>query len=291
MKNINIFFKDPSIDKDKVQGKLSDFFSITLVDKVIANTLIVEVEHYVDWRYISSLISSKNINFVFLDEYLDKDFRRDRYINSGIQYIHTVGSNIELKPIAKYEEEPKHLRPVLFLDRDGILNKDTGYVYKYSDSIIFLDMVEVIKLANSLSIPVVIVTNQAGVARGMYSLDDVDIFHSKLLSYYSSLGAKVDHIEVCPFHKDKGDEEWRFDSLLRKPNPGMHLKSLSKVGGTILNSLMIGDKESDRIHLEGLSSILLLGNYKMNFSEGVCSTRQELCENISKYLNNLLDLS
>lgn len=291
MKNINIFFKDPSIDKDKVQGKLSDFFNITLVDKVIANTLIVEVEHYVDWRYISSLISSKNINFVFLDEYLDKDFRRDRYINSGIQYIHTVGSNIELKPIAKYEEEPKHLRPVLFLDRDGILNKDTGYVYKYSDSIIFLDMVEVIKLANSLSIPVVIVTNQAGVARGMYSLNDVDIFHSKLLSYYSSLGAKVDHIEVCPFHKDKGDEEWRFDSLLRKPNPGMHLKSLSKVGGTILNSLMIGDKESDRIHLEGLSSILLLGNYKMNFSEGVCSTRQELCENISKYLNNLLDLS
>lgn len=291
MKEINLLIKESAKSRDYYTDKLKDFFKVSFVDSVIENTLIIDGDHFVDWTYISSLISNENINFVFLEEYLEKSYKRDRYVDSGIKYSHNLEQQFLQRPLVRYESELVCSRPVLFLDRDGILNEDSGYVYKYDDSIIYKDMIKVIKTANDLSIPVVIVTNQAGVARGMYSVEDVDNFHSKLISYYSSFGAKVDHVEICPFHKDKGDEEWRFDSLLRKPNPGMHLKALAKVSGTILNSLMVGDKESDRISLEGINTFLLSGNYDMNLSPDVCSTRQELCEKISKYLNNLLDLS
>ncbi len=291
MIDINLFLKSATLNKEDLASKLSAFFNITVVDKVTNNTLVVDSDCFVDWEYIASLISNENLNFVFLEEFSDRNFKRDKYVDSGIKFINNTESVFKTCPIAKYSSEIKCNRPVLFLDRDGILNEDTGYVYKYSDSIIFKDMIEVIKQANSLSIPVVIVTNQAGVARGMYTVEDVDNFHTKLLAYYSSFGAKVDHIEICPFHKEKGNEEWRFDSLLRKPNPGMHLKGLAKVSGTILNSLMVGDKESDRVNLKGISTLLLSGNYDMKNSQDICSTRQELCEKISKYLNNLLDLS
>ncbi len=291
MKEINLFIKNKNIDSKELVSKLSKFLKVSEVFTPEENTLIIEEDHFVDWSYISRFGLAENTEFVFLHEFFENNFQRDEYTSSGIRYMKKSGEDFVKFPLVKYHEEPSSLTPVLFLDRDGIINEDSGYVYEYSDSIIFKDMIEVVKEANKLKIPVIIVTNQAGVARGMYSLEDVDSFHKSLVEYYASLGAVINHIEICPFHKDKGNEAWKFDSLLRKPNPGMHLKALAAVGGTFSNSLMIGDKESDRIKIPGLKSLLLSGNYEMSSGEDVCVSRQELCEKISKYLNNLLDLS
>lgn len=291
MRSINLLIQNNDLDSENIIKSLSCFFKVSLVSELTDNTFVIDKLPHVDWNYISSLNFDNNINFVFLSEYSDDGLSRDKYIDSGLSFYRSSSKQQLTLPLAEYTSNPVDLSPVLFLDRDGIINKDTGYVYKYSDEIIFDDIIDVVKIANRLSVPVVIVTNQAGVARGMYTLEDVDAFHNKLCSYFESKGARINHIEVCPFHKDKGSPEWKFDSLLRKPNPGMHLKALPIVGGTLLKSLMIGDKESDRISVAGLNTLLLSGNYEMEVSDDVCVSRQELCEKISKYLNNLLDLS
>lgn len=291
MKEVNLYITNPELDHKLIEEKLSKFFCVNVVQSKVDNSLVIDQFPFVDWEYISKFGLSGNHSFVFLEEYEENSYKRDRYIPSGISYVLSKSCKIENFAIACYENEVASFKPILFLDRDGIINVDTGYVYKYSDEIIFKDMIDIVKTANKLSIPVVIVTNQAGVARGKYSLADVDKFHEQLIGYYSKHNARIDHIEVCPFHKDKGSQEWKYDSLLRKPNPGMHLKALAKMNATASRALMVGDKESDRVLLHGVETLLLSGNYEMDLKSDVCSTRQELCHKISNYLNNLLDFS
>lgn len=275
---------------DSFLNNLRKYFSFSIVEEVCDNCLSLDKEIFVDWKYISSLLNSKNYNFQFIDFYFE-EIEKDRYVDSGIRYTFRKELDYCNKPIVRYESNIDNYNSILFLDRDGIINKDSGYVYQFSEDIIFEDAINLIKLANEKNIKVAIVTNQAGVARGKYSISEVELFHRELLTYIKNKGAIIDHIEICPFHKDKGVSPWNFDSLLRKPNPGMLLRAASALSGSLLKSVMLGDKPSDELNIFGPSYFLLMGDYKITQKENVFESRSQFFEEVSKYLNKILDFS
>lgn len=291
MKNIFILIENTVVDKERLLKQMKKHFNPTLVEERCDNCLTISRDVFVDWGYIAELVGESSISFVFLDFFIENDIELDRYISSGITYFNNPKASTISLPLVKYEREVIEAKPVLFLDRDGIINVDHGYVHDFSKTEIYSDIVEVIKVANKLKIPVIITTNQAGIGRGYYTHNEVDIFHKELRFYLEQSHAHVDHIEICPFHESAGIPPWKRDSLLRKPNPGMHLKSLGIIHGTISRSLMLGDKSSDQINLEGLKSFILKGDYELDGLRDVFDSRGQLCSETVRYLNKMLDFS
>lgn len=137
-------------------------------------------------------------------------------------------------------------RPAVFLDRDGVLNVDTGYVGRREDFRWMEGAREAVKLANDRGFLVVVVTNQSGVARGYYGLGDVQRLHEWMRAELASAGARIDAIYVAPHHADAVDERWRHpDHPDRKPNPGMLLRAMADLDIDPARSILIGDKDTD----------------------------------------------
>lgn len=154
--------------------------------------------------------------------------------------------------------------PALFLDRDGVIIKDSGYVSKISDVEIYPEIIPIIKFANQKNIPVYIITNQAGVAHGHFSIAECNEINQYIIGKLAVQGAII---EACfnSFYHPKGKLiEYRRESLLRKPNPGMILLAQESRSIDIEKSLMIGDKISDVIKFLGLQTILLKGSYDLS---------------------------
>ena len=153
-------------------------------------------------------------------------------------------------------------KPCLFLDRDGVINVDKGYTFR-PDDLVFIDGIENgIKAANEAGFYVIVVTNQAGVARGYYTLKDTDLFHAEIQEKLAIKGAHIDAFYSCPYHKDGNVPEYTFDNHPdRKPNPGMILKAFSDWPIDIENSFLIGDKGHDVTAAEraGVKGILFNG--------------------------------
>ena len=144
------------------------------------------------------------------------------------------------------EELMRHRRrPAIFLDRDGTLNVDRGYTHKVTDLSWQPDARQAIKYANDAGYYVFVVTNQAGVARGLYQESDVIAFHAEMQSQLYEIGAHVDAFEWCPFHVDGTVAAYRQDSRRRKPSPGM-IEDLVDVWPVDMSrSLLIGDSADD----------------------------------------------
>lgn len=137
-------------------------------------------------------------------------------------------------------------KPALFLDRDGVINVDKGYTFR-PDDLAFIDgIIEGIKSANEAGYYVIVATNQAGVARGFYGLEDVDIFHNHIQSELAKKGAYIDAFYSCPYHKDGNVAEFTIDNHPdRKPNPGMILKAFNDWPIDKAKSFLIGDRNHD----------------------------------------------
>jgi histidinol-phosphate phosphatase family protein len=144
------------------------------------------------------------------------------------------------------EELMRHRRrPAIFLDRDGTLNVDRGYTHKVTDLSWQPDARQAVKYANDAGYYVFVVTNQAGVARGLYQESDVIAFHAEMQSQLYEIGAHVDAFEWCPFHVDGTVAAYRQDSRRRKPSPGM-IEDLVDVWPVEMSrSLLIGDSPDD----------------------------------------------
>ena len=144
------------------------------------------------------------------------------------------------------EELMRHRRrPAIFLDRDGTLNVDRGYTHKITDLSWQPDARQAVKYANDAGYYVFVVTNQAGVARGLYQESDVIAFHAEMQSQLYEIGAHVDAFEWCPFHVDGTVAAYRQDSRHRKPSPGM-IEDLVDVWPVDMSrSLLIGDSPDD----------------------------------------------
>jgi|TARA_B100000768_G_scaffold170310_1_gene176614 D-glycero-D-manno-heptose 1,7-bisphosphate phosphatase len=135
--------------------------------------------------------------------------------------------------------------PAIFLDRDGVINKDYGYVYQIKDFDFIDGIFNFVKKAQSLGYKIVIITNQAGIARGLYTERDFHTLTDWMLKEFVKSGCKVDKVYYCPFHPTEGLGKYLKDDLSRKPNPGMIIKAQNELDIDLSNSILIGDKSSD----------------------------------------------
>jgi D-glycero-D-manno-heptose 1,7-bisphosphate phosphatase len=138
------------------------------------------------------------------------------------------------------------LRPALFLDRDGVLNEDQGYVYRWEDFRWIPGARETVAAFNRAGWLVIVVTNQSGVGRGYYSEDDVRALHARMSEDLARCDARIDAFYHAPQHPEAPLDAYRHpDPPDRKPNPGMILRALSEWPIDKAASLLVGDKPSD----------------------------------------------
>lgn len=138
-----------------------------------------------------------------------------------------------------------HPRPGVLLDRDGTIIADHGYVGSV-DRVEFIDgAAEAIAGFNRAGIPVAVVTNQAGVARGKYGLDDVARVHRYIADRLAAHGARIDLFVYCPYHPDGVVEAFARTSEDRKPRPGMARAAQAALRLDLTASWVVGDRPED----------------------------------------------
>lgn len=137
-------------------------------------------------------------------------------------------------------------RPAVFFDRDGTLNLDAGYTHRVEDLHWTPGAIAAIRAVNDAGRFCIVVTNQAGVARGLYDEADMDAFHAEMRAVLARHGAHIDAIYHCPFHAEAAVEKWRHpDHPDRKPNPGMIERAIADWPIERQASLLIGDRDLD----------------------------------------------
>ncbi len=179
------------------------------------------------------------------------------------------------------EIKKKNQLKVVFLDRDGIINEDLGYVYKIEDLKFKDGLFEFMDSLQKYFDGFIITTNQAGIAKGKFTEEDYFEFQDYLERELIKREFKILGSFYCPFHKDGIIEKYRKKSLDRKPEPGMFLKAAERFNIDLTKSIMIGDKESDIIKLPYLKSYILKGNYEINDSIPVYKSFEEILEAIT----------
>ncbi|PZU10300.1 HAD family hydrolase [Sphingomonas sp.] len=136
-------------------------------------------------------------------------------------------------------------RPAAFLDRDGVINVDHGYVFRPEDLLFTPTAAKGIRLLNEAGYWVIVVSNQSGVARGLYGTQEVERFHMHMQALLAAEGARIDAFYYSPYHPEGSVEPYACDHDDRKPGPGMLLRAMRERPIRHDGSFMIGDKQSD----------------------------------------------
>jgi D-glycero-D-manno-heptose 1,7-bisphosphate phosphatase len=137
------------------------------------------------------------------------------------------------------------LRPAVFFDRDGTLNDDLGYVHRFEDFHWLPGAKDAIRRLNAAGVYVFVVTNQSGVARGLFGEDAVTALHARMREGLREIGAGIDDFRYCPHHPGVGIGPYRRICTCRKPAPGMILDLIAHWPVDKAASVMVGDKTID----------------------------------------------
>lgn len=131
-------------------------------------------------------------------------------------------------------------RAAVFLDRDGTLNVEVNYLHRVADFELIPGAAEAVHLLNDAGLLVVLITNQAGIARGLYDVEDLAVLHDHLARVLAGHGAHIDAIYFCPHHP-----EFTGACTCRKPQPGMLLRAASEHAIDLKRSWVVGDTAGD----------------------------------------------
>lgn len=133
----------------------------------------------------------------------------------------------------------------VFLDRDGVINIDKFYVYKIEEFEFKPGIFSLLSYFQELQYKIIIITNQSGIGRGEYTEEDFHKLTNWMLDQFSQNGVTINKVYYSPYHKEFGRGEYKKDSFLRKPNPGMILLAQEEFHLDLSRCLLIGDKETD----------------------------------------------
>ena len=158
------------------------------------------------------------------------------------------------------------MKKAIFLDRDGVINKDVGYVHKLEEFQFIEGIFEFCRFMLSRDYLLIVITNQAGIARGFYSEDDFLKLNDWMLGEFLKNDVIITKVYYCPHHPEFGVGKYKCDSLDRKPKPGMLLQAHKDFNVNMSQSILIGDKDSD---IEagfnaGVGTLIRLNNNKYN---------------------------
>lgn len=133
----------------------------------------------------------------------------------------------------------------LFLDRDGVINYDYGHVGKIENFKFIKEIFDICRSAQDNGFILIIITNQAGIAKGFYSEDDFKNLTTWMENKFLEQNIKITKVYYCPYHKDAVISKYKIDSFDRKPKPGMILKAIKEYNIDPTKSVFIGDKNTD----------------------------------------------
>lgn len=155
------------------------------------------------------------------------------------------------------------LQPAVFMDRDGTMTVEGGYINHPSRLELIPGTAEAVRLCNENGLLAIVATNQAGVARGYFTEDLIHVVHGRLKDMLAEKGAAVDAIYYCPHHPREGKPPYRAECDCRKPGPGMIKQACRELPVDKSRSYMVGDKISDSEfgHRLGLRTVMVLTGY------------------------------
>ncbi len=137
------------------------------------------------------------------------------------------------------------MKRAAFLDRDGVINRDAGYVHRWEDFEFIEGAVDALRRLGSAGYHLVIVTNQSGLARGYFTQEQYDAMTRRMLQALEQEGVVIDAVYHCPHHPQGRIATWAMECDCRKPAPGLLLRASREHGLSLVDSIMIGDKPSD----------------------------------------------
>ncbi len=154
-------------------------------------------------------------------------------------------------------------RTAVFLDRDGTINEQMGYINHVSRFHLLEQAAEAIRLLNERGVPVVVVTNQSGLARGYFPARVLDDVHRKMAQQLAEAGARVDAVYVCPHHPEAREERYRRACDCRKPGIGLFRQAERDLDLDLRRSFVVGDRWSDLKAAAacGATGVLVLTGY------------------------------
>jgi D,D-heptose 1,7-bisphosphate phosphatase len=255
--------------------KLVKFYNDNSSDFTIA---LREIED--SSRYGSVEIDNSNLITNFAEKNIQKN---SRYINGGVYILNSqIFSNYNLAKKFSFEQDflckyRKSIRPygfvskdyfidigvpkdyqkaqseipkraknkALFLDRDGVVNIDHGHVGKIEDFDFMEGIFELCQKAQNAGYLIIIVTNQAGIAKGYYTEEQFVTLNNWMKNEFKKKGIYITKTYYCPYHIDAKIAKYKKNSEDRKPNPGMILKAIKEFNIDPRKSILIGDKDSD----------------------------------------------
>lgn len=137
------------------------------------------------------------------------------------------------------------MKKAVFLDRDGVMNVDNGYVSQVDDFQFIEGVIDACKKAKEKGYLLVVITNQSGIARGYFSEDQFHTLTEWMDWSMADRGVDLDGIYYCPHHSEKGIGEYKVDCDCRKPKPGMLFDAIKELNIDVKQSILVGDKVSD----------------------------------------------
>ncbi len=232
-------------------------FSKELIFQVMKN---VDTDSFLDIaKDIFPIVLSRNIKIL---GYQTAEFIKDMGTPERLKKLEDTLNSGKLKNLG-----PNNPKNVVFVDRDGCINKEIGRITNENDLELIDGSAKAILNFNNASIPVICITNQPVIARGDIDMKKLDQIHARLDFLLGSEGAFIDRLYYCPHHPDKGFEgevsEYKIDCNCRKPNIGMIFQAADENIINLGKSWLIGDSSTDIAAAQkcGLRSVLLLTGY------------------------------
>jgi D-glycero-D-manno-heptose 1,7-bisphosphate phosphatase len=178
------------------------------------------------------------------------------------------------------DTNPETPRRALFLDRDGVVNEEIGYLFRAEEVRFVPGIVSLCQTARRLGYLIFVVTNQAGIARGYYSEDDFQRLMEWMSAELAREGVCFDAVYHCPFHPEHGLGEYRREHEDRKPGTGMLRRGAREFGVSLEASVMVGDRCTDvaAANAAGLRQAFLIGGTE----SGTCPGRYEAIRSLAE---------